>query len=95
MPPAVLAISLVAIGVPAALRAVFGRPRGLGAAWLASLAAAAIAQSAGELAGGRFGVLGDAQLLLAGIGATLASLAVAAVESRRRPRQRSLKSADR
>lgn len=84
MPPAVVAVALVAIGVPAALRALLGRPHGLGAAWLASLAAAAVAQSAGELAGARFGVLGDAQVLLAGIGATLASLAVAAVETRRR-----------
>lgn len=87
MPPAVVAVALVAIGVPAALRALFGRPRGLGATWLASLAAAAAAQSAGELAGSRLGVLGDAQVLLAGIGATLASLAVAAVETRRRPRK--------
>lgn len=95
MPPAVLALCLLAIGIPAALRAVFGRPRSLGTAWLASLAAAAVAQAAGELAGGRFGLLGDAHLLLAGIGATLASAAVAAVETRRRPRQRSLTSADR
>ena len=95
MPPAVVTVALVTIGVPAALRALLGRPRGLGAAWLASLAAAAVAQSAGELAGCRIGVLGDAQVLLAGVGATLASLTVAAVETRRRPRQRSLKSADR
>lgn len=84
MPPAVIAVALVAIGVPAALKAVLGRPRGLPAAWLAALAAVAVAQSAGELAGSRLGVLGDAQLLLAGVGATLASLAVAAVETRRR-----------
>ena len=84
MPPAVVAIALVAVGVPAALRALLGRPRGLPSAWLASLAAAAAAQSAGELTGSRLGVLGDAQVLLAGIGATLASLAVAAVETRRR-----------
>lgn len=84
MPPAVVAVALVAIGVPAALKAVLGRPRGLPAAWLASLAAVLVAQSAGELAGSRFGVLGDAQLVLAGVGATIASLAVAAVETRRR-----------
>ena len=88
MPPAVIAVALFAIGVPAGLRAVFGRPRGLPAAWLASLAAVAVAQSAGELTGLRLGVLGDAQVLLAGIGATIASLAVAAVESRRRTRGR-------
>lgn len=84
MPPAVLAVALVAIAIPAALKAMSGRPRGLPAAWLASLAAVAVAQSAGELAGSRLGVLGDAQLLLAGLGAALASLAVAAVETRRR-----------
>ena len=84
MPPAVLVVALVAIAVPAALKAMWGRPRGLPAAWLASLAAVAVAQSAGELAGSRLGVLGDAQLLLAGLGAALASLAVAAVETRRR-----------
>ena len=84
MPPAVIAVALVAIGVPAALKALLGRPNGLRAAWLASLAAVAVAQSAGELAGSRFGVLGDAQLALAGVGATIASLAVAAVERRRR-----------
>ena len=84
MPPAVIAVVLVAIGVPAALKALLGRPHGLRAAWLASLAAVAVAQSAGELAGSRFGVLGDAQLALAGVGATIASLAVAAVETRRR-----------
>lgn len=94
MPPAVIAVALVALGVPAALRALVGRPNSLAAAWLASLAAAAVAQSIGELAGSRFGVLGDAQLLLAAVGATLASVGVAAVETRRRPR-RQAKSADR
>ena len=84
MPPAVIVVALVAIGVPAALKAVVGRPRGLAAAWLAALTAVAVAQSAGELAGSRIGVLGDAQLLFAAVGATLASLAVAAVETRRR-----------
>ena len=84
MPPAVVAVALVAIGVPAALTALLGRPRGLPAAWLASLAAVLVAQSAGELAGSRFDVLGDAQLVQAGVGATIASLAVAAVETRRR-----------
>lgn len=84
MPPAVLAVALVAIAIPAALKAISGRPRGLPAAWLASLAAVTVAQSAGELAGSRLGVLGDAQLLLAGLGAALASLAVAVVETRRR-----------
>ena len=86
MPPAVVAVALVGIGVPAALRAITGRPRGLLAAWLASVAAALGAQAAGELAGSRLGVLGDAQIALACLGATLASGLVAAVESRRRAR---------
>lgn len=84
MPPALIAVALVAIGVPAALKAAAGRPRGLLAAWIASLAAAVLAQVAGELAGSRVGVLGDAQLLLAGVGAAIASLLVAALEGRRR-----------
>lgn len=86
MPPAFVAVALVALGVPAALRAITGRPRGLPAAWLASLAAVLVAQAAGELAGTRLGVVGDAQIALAGFGAALASGVVAAVESRRRAR---------
>jgi len=95
MPPAVIAVALVAVGVPAALRALLGWPHGLPAAWLASFAAVAVAQSAGELAGYRVGVLGDAQVLLAAVGATLASVGVAVVETRHRPRKRPVKSADR
>lgn len=88
MPPAVIAVLLVGIGVPAALRAVTGRPRGLVAAWIASLAAVLVAQAAGELSGLRVGLVGDAQVALAGGGAALASLAVAAAEGRRRARDR-------
>ena len=83
MPPAIVAIALVAIGVPAAMRALLGRPRGLGAAWLASAAAVAVAQTIGELAGSHTGVLGDAHVLFAGLGAALATAVVAAVETRR------------
>ncbi len=85
MPPAVIAVALIGLGIPAALRALTGRPRGLVAAWVASLAAALVAQAAGELAGGRLGAIGDAQVGLACLGAALASLGVAAVETRRRP----------
>jgi len=84
MPPALVTVALVALGVPAALRALTGRPRSLGAAWLGAAAAATLAQVLGELLGSRAGVLGDAQVLLAAVGSTLASLAVAAVEARRR-----------
>ncbi|HZP96124.1 MAG TPA: hypothetical protein VFC31_07310 [Candidatus Limnocylindria bacterium] len=73
MPPALIPLALVAIGVPAALRAALGRPRSLGAAWLLAITAAAIAQAAGELTGSRIGVLGDAQLLFAALGALLAA----------------------
>ena len=71
---------LVAIGVPAAFRAALGRPRSLGQAWLLAGATAISAQAIGELTGARLGVVGDAQLLLALVGAALASGAVAVAE---------------
>jgi hypothetical protein len=82
VPPAIVPLALVALGVPAALRAILGRPRTLGSAWLAAAAASAVAQVAGEVSGMRVGVLGDAQLLLAGIGSTLTSALVALLERR-------------
>lgn len=80
MPPALVPLALVAIGVPAALRAALGWPRSLGAAWLLALAAVAIAQAAGELTGSRIGLLGDAQLLFASVGAVLAAVGQAVAE---------------
>lgn len=77
MPPAVVPLALVAIGVPAAVRAVLGRPRSLGAAWLAAVGAVVAAQTIGELSGSRLGVLGDAQVLLAALAALITSAAVA------------------
>ncbi len=74
MPPALVPLALVAIGVPAAMRAALGRPRSLGRAWLLGLTAVAIAQAAGELTGSRLGVLGDAQVLFAALGAVLAAV---------------------
>ena len=74
MPPALVPLAIVAIGVPAALRAALGWPRSLGAAWLLALTAVAIAQAAGEVTGSRLGVLGDAQLLFATVGALLATI---------------------
>lgn len=82
MPPALIPLALVALGVPAALRAVVGRPRSLGAAWVLAGAAVALAQAAGEIAGLRVGVLGDAQLLLAAGAALLAAFAVSVAEPR-------------
>lgn len=80
VPPAVVPLLLVAIGVPAALRAAIGRPRALGTAWLAAAAAVAVAQVIGELSGSRVGVLGDAQLLFAAIAAAVTSALLAVVE---------------
>lgn len=80
MPPALVPLALVAIGVPAAIRAALGRPRGMLAAWLLSFAAVAAAQAIGELSGSRTGTLGEAQILFAGLGAALAALAVAVRE---------------
>jgi hypothetical protein len=83
LPPALIPLALVAVGVPAALRAVLGRPRSLGAAWTLAVAAVALAQAIGEISGSRVGVLGDAQLLLAAVAATVAALAVSVAEPRR------------
>ncbi|MBM4433729.1 MAG: hypothetical protein FJ028_01195 [Chloroflexi bacterium] len=73
MPPAVVPLLLVALGVPAAFRAAIGRPRALGTAWLAAIAASAVAQVVGELTGSRVGVLGDAHLLYAALASALTS----------------------
>jgi hypothetical protein len=84
MPPALIPLALVALGVPAALRAALGRPRSLGAAWILAAAAVALAQAVGEISGARVGVLGDAQLLLAAVAALLATFAVSVAEPRSR-----------
>jgi hypothetical protein len=80
MPPALIPLALVAFGVPAALRALLGRPRSLGAAWVLAVAAVALAQAAGEIFGSRIGVLGDAQVVLAVAAAAIAAFAVSVVE---------------
>ena len=84
MPPALIPLALVALGVPAAMRAALGRPRALGAAWVLAAAAVALAQAVGEIAGSRLGVLGDAQLLLAAVAALVAAFAVSVAEPKRR-----------
>jgi len=84
MPPALIPLALVALGVPAAFRAALGRPRALGASWVLAAAAVALAQAAGEISGSRLGVLGDAQLLLAAVAAAVAALAVSVAEPRRK-----------
>src|SRR5207244_10761100 len=50
VPPTVVVLALVAAGVPAGVRAAFGRPRSLAKACLLALALAASAQALGELA---------------------------------------------
>ena len=80
MPPALIPLALIALGVPAALRAALGRPRSLGRAWLLAVAGVAIAQAAGELTGSRLGMLGDAQVLFAAAGALLASIGLSVAE---------------
>ena len=82
MPPALIPLAIVAIGVPAALRAAVGRPRSLGAAWVLAFAGVALAQATGEIVGSRLGVLGDAQLLLAAVAAAIAAVAVSLAEPR-------------
>lgn len=47
------------------------------AAWVLSLAAVLLAQALGEIAGWRTGTLGEAQVLLAAVGAALATVTVA------------------
>jgi hypothetical protein len=84
MPPALIPLALVALGIPAALRAALGRPRSLGAAWMLAAAAVALAQAVGEISGSRVGVLGDAQLLLATLAALVAAFAVSLAEPRRK-----------
>ncbi len=84
MPPALVPLALVALGVPAAMRALAGRPRSLGRAWLLAFAAVAIAQAAGELTGTRIGMLGDAQLLFAAFGAAIAGGGLAVAEGDRK-----------
>jgi hypothetical protein len=80
MPPALVPLALVAIGIPAALRAALGWPRSLTRGWLLALAAVAIAQAAGELTGSRVGVVGDAQVLFAAGAAVLAAAGLGVAE---------------
>jgi thiamine monophosphate synthase len=80
VPPAVVVLGLVALGVPAGVRAAFGRPRSLGRAWLLAAALALAAQALGELSGVSLGVLGDTQLALAVVAAGIAAGTVAIAE---------------
>ncbi len=73
-------LGLVALGVPAGIRAAFGRPRSLGRAWLLAGALALAAQALSELSGVSLGVLGDTQLVLAVVAAGIAAATVAIAE---------------
>ncbi len=75
-----MVLGLIALGVPAGVRAAFGRPRSLGRAWLLAAALALAAQALGELGGVSIGVLGDAQLVLAAIAAGIAAAIVSVAE---------------
>ena len=55
----------------------------MAAAWVLSFAFALAAQAAGEIGGWRTGTLGEAQVLLAALGAALASATVAVLEGLR------------
>ena len=83
LPPALVPLVFVAIGVPAAARAAFGRPKGMAAVWVLSIAAALLAQVVGEIGGWRTGTLGEAQVLFAAFGAALATVTVAVLEGLR------------
>ncbi|HVR89001.1 MAG TPA: hypothetical protein VHG53_05585 [Candidatus Limnocylindria bacterium] len=80
MPPALVPLVLIAIGAPAAVRAGLGRPRGMAAAWLLSVAGVLVAQGIGEVAGSCIGTIGEAHVLFACCGAALASLGAAGLE---------------
>lgn len=80
MPPALVPLLLVAIGVPSAVRAALGRPRGMPAAWLLSVAAVLLAQGIGEVTGSRTGTIGEAHVLFACAGAAIASFGAAGLE---------------
>jgi len=83
VPPSLVPLALVAVGVPAAIRAALGRPKGMLAAWVLSVAAVLAAQTLGEIGGWRTGTLGEAQVLFACGGAALASLTVVLAEALR------------
>ncbi len=80
MPPSVVLLALVAVGVPSAARAIVGRPRLVLASTLASAVAVVVAQVAGEVARSPLAVVGDAQLGPALLASAFASAVVALVE---------------
>lgn len=84
MPPSLVLLALVAVAVPAAARAIVGRPRLIRAALLASAVAVVIAQAIGELSRTGFGVVGDTQLAAAVIASAVGTALVALVEPRRK-----------
>lgn len=86
MPPALVLLGLVSVGVPGALRAALGRPRFLVAAILASAVVSLAAQLVGEVLGLTVGVVGDAQVGLAAVASVAACGVVSVVEGGRRSR---------
>jgi hypothetical protein len=80
MPPALVPLGLIAIGVPSALRAAVGRPRLVLPAIAASVLAVLVAQVFGELSGTRIVLLGDAHVGLAIVASAVVSVIVALLE---------------
>lgn len=87
MPPALVLLALLAIGLPSALHAALGRPRFVLAATTASLVAAVVAQVVAERGGASLFVVGDAQLGAAALGSLLACGVVIVVEGPPRGRR--------
>ena len=80
MPPALVLLGLVAVAVPAAAHALFGRPRLVIAAVVASAVAVVVAQVAGELARINVAVVGDAQLGAAIVASVFGTALIALAE---------------
>lgn len=80
MPPVVLLLALLALGVPSLLRAALGRPRLLLVAIVASAIGVTAAQVAGELLRFPIAIVGDTQVGLAAVASLAASALVAIVE---------------
>lgn len=80
MPPVVVLLALLAVGIPGLLRAALGRPRLQLVAIVASAIGVTGAQVAGELLRFPFAVVGDTHVGLAALASLTASALVAIVE---------------
>lgn len=78
VPPALVLLALLAVGIPSALHAALGRPRLQLVATVASAVGVVVAQAVGELLRLSVGLVGDAHVGLA-VAASLAASAVVAI----------------